>query len=87
MTFLLLINVTMPTTVGISVGIVTFMSSKISCSAELSMTKFLLPRGLIIHTYAEICRQVPLEGADFPYLSSDSHLLNLCFPKNSKILV
>ena len=42
MLFFLLINVRMPTIVGI----LTFMSEKKSCSAELSM-KFLLPRALV----------------------------------------
>ena len=40
MLFFLLINVKMPTTVGI----LTFMSGKISCSAELSMI-FLIASG------------------------------------------
>ena len=43
MLFFLLINVKMPTIVGI----LTFMSRKISCSTELSMKKVLQPRGQV----------------------------------------
>ena len=44
MLFFTLINVKMPTIVGI----LTFMSRKKSCSVELSMKNVLLPRGQVV---------------------------------------
>ena len=45
--FIMLINVKMPT----FVGILTFMSRIISCSAELSKENVLLPRGQVFSAY------------------------------------
>ena len=66
MLFYPLINVKMPTIVGI----LTFMSRKISCSLELSMKKVLLPQGQVLKKKENVL--------------SEGQLLNerICSPRN-----